>query len=302
MFIQGKLSLFVLVAIVSMHICNIVLIIKTKKLHKPSYFLIINLSVGDLIVSVTATVNIILFGYRNESLYIASDICYNLSIFTTIYISIDRYIAIRFCLKYHLIVTKRRLVYLVTISWIISVILIMLPRFEEPTFGIKGYYRRLSYDIIHYSIVVSSSLILSVLSLHIIRIRRKHVKDMRKRSTHFGIVSEKLNMLSKLKESMKDVMKLNIVTIILVLSSNIAKLYNNYFAPTNQYATVLKIIIFSIYFISNPFLYAVIMTELRQQYVILLMNIRRYLMWNKSGTIKLDSNNDRIETTVCYFI
>ena len=111
------------------------------------------------------------------------------------------------------------------------------------------------------------------------------MKDIRKTSRRFGIVSEKLNMLSKLTKSMKDVMKLNIVTIILVISSNMAKLYSNYFDTAKQYVTI-SMITFAIYIISNPFLYAVIMTELRQQYVIFLMNIRRYLMWNKSETVR----------------
>ena len=283
MSIWGTVSLFVVVVIVSMHICNILLIIKTKKLHKPSYFLIIHLSIGDLILTLTATINVIIFGYRNEKLYVASDICYNLSIFTTVYISIDRYIAIRFCLEYHLVVTKRRLVYLIILSWIFSIIITLFPEFEEPKYKVR--YRRLSRDIIHYIIVVFSIIILIYVSLHTIRIRRKHVKNIRKTSRRFGIVSEKFNMLSKLKKSMKDVTKLNIVTIILVISSNIAKLYSNYFAPTKQYVTI-STIMFAIYVISNPFLYAVIMTELRQQYVIFLMNIRRYLMWKKSETVR----------------
>ena len=84
---------------------------------------------------------------------------------------------------------------------------------------------------------------------------------------------------------MKDVIKLNIVTIILVISSNIAKLYSNYFDPKKQYVSI-TLITFGIYIISNPFSYAVIMTELRQKYVILLINIRRYLMWNKSETVR----------------
>ena len=276
---------YFVVPIVFMHTCNILLIIKTKKLHKPSYFLIINLSVGDLILTVTAGFNTMFLDYRNETLIIASNICYNLSLFTTVYIAIDRYIAIRFCLEYYFIVTKRRLVYLIILSWIFSIIIVLLPRFEVPKFGSNGHYRRLSFDIIHYSIVVSSSIILISLSLHTVRIRRKHVKDMRKTSRRFGIVSEKLNTLTRLKESMKDVMKLNIVTVILVISSNIAKFYSNYFAPTKQYV-IISMIMFGIYVISNPFLYAVIMTELRQQYIIFLMNIRRYLTLNKSETVR----------------
>ena len=238
-----------------------------------------------MILAVTASIDIIFLDYNNETLSLVGDICYNLSIFTTVYISIDRYIAIRYCLEYHIIVTKRRLVYLITISWITSVILIILPRFEVPKFGNKVQYRRLSRDIIHYIIVVSSSIILISLSLHTIRIRRKHVKDIRKTGRRFGIVYEKLNMLSKLKKSMKDVMKLNIITVILVIASNIVKLYNNYYAPTKKYV-IISTFMFAIYIISNPFLYAVIMTELRQQYVIFLMNIRRYLMWNKPETVR----------------
>ena len=93
-------------------------------------------------------------------------------------------------------------------------------------------------DIIYYSIVVSSSIILISLSLHTIIIRRKHVKDMRKRRRHFGIVSEKFNILSKLKKSMKGVLKLNIVTVILVINSNITKLYGSYFnTAVNWYYT-----------------------------------------------------------------
>ena len=265
--------------------CNILLIIKTKKLHKPRYILIIHLSIGDLILAVTGALNIIIFDYGNDILSIPSYICYNLSLFTTVYIAIDRYIAIRFCLEYYFIVTKRRLVYLIILSWIFSTILILLPRFEVPMFGMNVDYRRLSSDIIHYSIAVSSSIILISLSLHTISIRRKHVKDIRKTSRRFGIVSEKFNMLSKLKKSMKDVMKLNIVTVILVISSNITKLYSNYFNPTKEYVTI-SLLILAFYIISNPFLYAVIMTELRQQYVIFLMNIPRYLMRNKSETVR----------------
>ena len=265
--------------------CNILLIIKTKKLHKPSYFLIINLSVGDLILTVVATVNIIMFEYSIEYLYIVADVCYNLSLFTTVYIAIDRYIAIRYCLEYYFIVTKRRLIYLIILSWITSVIIEFLPRFEVAKFNSEVRDRRLSSDIIHYIIAVSSSIILISLSLHTVRIRRKHVKDIRKTSRRFGIVSEKLNTLTRLKESMKDVMKLNIVTVILVISSNIVKLYSTYFARTKQFVTI-STIVFAIYVISNPFLYAVIMTELRQQYVIFLMNIRQYFTLNKSETVR----------------
>ena len=64
------------------------------------------------------------------------------------------------------------------------------------------------------------------------------MKVIRKTSRRFGIVSEKLNMISNLEQSMIDVMKLNVVTVILVIFSNIAKLYSNYFDPKKQYVTI----------------------------------------------------------------
>ena len=83
---------------------------------------------------------------------------------------------------------------------------------------------------------------------------------------------------------MKDVMKLNIVTVILVVSSNMAKFYSSYFDDAKHYKTISTLLL-GFYIISNPFLYAVIMTELRQQYVSFIVNIRRYLMWNKSEKV-----------------
>ena len=74
MSILNKLSPYFVVPIVLMHMCNILLIIKTKKLHKPSYFLILNLSVGDLILTVTVSIDIIFFDYENETLNIVADI------------------------------------------------------------------------------------------------------------------------------------------------------------------------------------------------------------------------------------
>ena len=102
---SGTIPIFVVVPIISENRCR--------------YFLIIHLSIGDLILAVTRSINAY-FSFNTEAIYYIylHSMCYNLSLFTTVYIAIDRYIAIRFCLEYHLIVTKRRLMYLITFSWI----------------------------------------------------------------------------------------------------------------------------------------------------------------------------------------
>ena len=252
-------------------------IVVKKKLHKPSYYLILNLSIGDLLLSLLSLFNILIFDYKNVNLIISADACYNVSILTTLCISIDRYIAIKFCLKYYVLVTNKRLVYFLTIIWIASVMVVTIPLLEVPKFGKKIYYRRLSYDVIRYSTVLLSCIVMIVQSLYMINIRTKHIKQIRKTNIRFGIESEENTILCKLKQSMKDVLKLNIVTVILVLPCNAVKIYSDYVVPTNRLVTLIKIGIFAIYTFSNPVIYALIMTDLRKEYAIKLASIRTTL-------------------------
>ena len=113
-----------------LHVCNIMLIITKRKLHKPSYYQIINLSIADLAMAIIGFLNILLYDYTNERLSIAVDACYNVSLLTTVHISIDRSIAISLCLKYFRIVTTKRLIMLVMSSCFFSVALVMLPQLE----------------------------------------------------------------------------------------------------------------------------------------------------------------------------
>ena len=262
------------------HTSNIWLIVRKRKLHKPSYYLLLNLSIGDLMLLLTAFFNILLSNYRRVELVLVSDICYNVSILTTVHISIDRYIAISFCMKYKSIVTNKRLLYLIILTWIVSVTLILLPLFEKPNIGNGIRKKRLSSEIIRYGVVVLALIFLITLSMHTFTVRKKHVKQISGTQNRFGILSKERNILHKLKESINDVLKLNVITIVLVFASNAVYFYSDYIAHTHRYVIIL---IFSIYVFSNPVIYAVIMTDLRKQYVIILRNIRNFglVKWSR---------------------
>ena len=281
-----KLPLILAPVFMLLHVCNIMMIITKRKLHKPSYYLILNLSIADLAMAIIGFLNILLYDYTNERLSIAVDACYNVSLLTTVHISIDRSIAIRFCLKYYRIVTTKRLIMLVMSSWFFSVALVMLPRFEMRNLT---SHRRLSYDITRYFIVVSSSLVLIFLSVHTITIRAKHIKQITKRRNRFRSESVKRQSLSTLRRSIKDVLKLNIVTVIIVILSNSVKAYSNYINHVNKHVILL---IFCVYVFSNPVIYAVIMTDLRRQYITIPKNIRRSSL-SKSSIYSVGSNRGK---------
>ena len=290
--------------ILLLHLCNIWMIISKKKLHTPSYYLIINLSFGDIILSLVGSFNLYFFDYRNKVLYIPGDISYNVSILTTVCISVDRYIAIRFCLNYCRIVTKIRLLYLETFLWTISVMLGMLPLFEVPTFGKDGNYRRLSYDVTHYTIVLSSCVFLISLSLHTVYIRRNLVKRiMRRTRSHIQQTETKdIAFLPNLKRSLKDVLMLNMLTVILVLLSNMLKAYNEYIAPTNKLLSKIKMTSMAIYIISNPILYALIMRDLRKQYVVVLKNVSIFSLSKRKNSSFTLSRKSRYCAKVVTFM
>ena len=247
-----------------MHISNVLCIIRKRDLRKASYFILINLSMSDLIMVITRVI-IDVFLFSKEYFCIISDISYYSSIFSTVLISVDRYIAIQYCLRYGQIVTKRNIGISIIISWCASIFLKLIPIVETEKFE-KLTYLKIIDEITRYLFVFGSCIALVCLSLRMLHIRRKHIKFILGRKTHFGAEKEKLDKLRELKQSIKNVFRLNLATAVIVISANICRIFSSY---TTAYAAYILTVLFSvIYFSSNPFLYALIMSELREHYLI----------------------------------
>ena len=244
-----------------LHIINVFFIITKRNLHKASYFILISLSISDQLMLISRII-IMVYSSSIEWVYAISDICYYCSLFSTIFISVDRYIAIQYCLFYEQIVTKQKLVLSIIASWAASIFLKLIPMVESAKQSKTQkhlLFVRFSDDVIRYVFMFGSSIILVFLSLRMLHIRRGHIKAIMAMKTHFGADKEKLDKLKNLKQSIKDVFRLNIATAFIVIASNISKLFSGY---TSGYAT--SVLFTVIYFISNPFLYALIMSDLRK--------------------------------------
>ena len=201
-----------------------------------------------------------------EYFYIISDICYYSSIFSTVLISVDRYIAIQYCLRYGKIVTKQKLGISIIMSWCASIFLKLTPMVVTAKLKLHDSYFKVIDDITRYVFIFGSCIALVCLSLRTLHIRRKHIKSIIGRKTHFGVEKEKLDKLSDLKQSIKNVFRLNLATAVIVISANICRILNSY---TTSYAVYLLFVFFSVtYLSSNPFLYVLIMSELREHYYI----------------------------------
>ena len=178
--------------------------------------------------------------------------------------SVDRYIAIKHCLRYRQIVTIKRFVISIITSWIFSIVLNLIFFIMPKILRQNLWYFQIGREVTRCVIMIGSCIILVFLSLQMLHIRRTHVKALVKEKRRFGVEKERLDTLQKLKQSIKDIFRLNLVTVFLVVLSSIAEIFHTYnlINSTGTMSTIL----FAAYFFSNPFLYCLTMSGLRKYY------------------------------------
>ena len=255
------------IPITIMHISNILIIIKKRHLHKPGYYLLINLSTTDLLMVVLTSIRFLLLSRTNYYISMLQGLFFYSSLLNTVLISLDRYIAVIYCLRYRQIVNKRNLVISMIASYFLSSFLKLIPLITSENLDIKDirYYNKID-RIISYVINFSCSVTLVCLSLIMLRIRRRHAKAIMKSKTYFGAEKERLDVLRGLKQSIKDVFRLNIATAIIVLTSVISKICYDLNIVNDFRIQIASTALRIMYMFTNPFLYAVTMSELRKCY------------------------------------
>ena len=130
------ISLFLVVSVlpITVNAIILILIMRKKKLHQVRFYIIANLAFAD-IVSLLILFSVMIISLYNGrqlkenvdsiSAVIAKSIGFTLyvnSILTTIFLAIDRYIAVKYNLHYQSILSKRRIIFVLIISWLLSAI------------------------------------------------------------------------------------------------------------------------------------------------------------------------------------
>uniref|UniRef100_A0A672YA03 Adrenoceptor alpha 1D n=1 Tax=Sphaeramia orbicularis TaxID=375764 RepID=A0A672YA03_9TELE len=129
------LSVFILVAIVG-NILVILSVVCNRHLQTVTNFFIVNLAMADLLLSIivlpfSASLEVLgcwVFGRVFCNIWAAVDVlCCTASILSLCIISIDRYIGVKYCLKYPSIMTERKAVAILVLVWVSSTVISVGP-------------------------------------------------------------------------------------------------------------------------------------------------------------------------------
>ena len=253
---------FVLSLTFILHLFNTGLIIRRRSLHKPSYYILLHLFLSDTLFILTMATRTYV-PQMGEVGHAIQTIFLNASIFTTLGLTIDRYIAVEHCLRYGSIVTKRALWRCGGGLWLSSVLLEIVPRLG----GKDPEERNLFSEIVHIIVNLLVSLVLITCSLYVRKVRNGHETNINKLTIRFGIHAERLNHLKRLSSSVVDVLKLNMVTSVLIVAGNVSFAFAKYGYPGNKILGVIVRVVIAVYVISNPVVYACTLSKLKKEYV-----------------------------------
>ena len=146
-------------------------------------------------------VNAAIFGGISYTTYLNS-------ILTTDFLATDRYIAVNYTFHYETMLTKRRILFILSILWFLSV---LTPTVLIKLSTLKDMYHNMIISLIFLRLIVS--LVLLALSKYTHHIKEKHMESTVKRKNYFGVEQEKLDKLKSLKSSLKDYFKFFIANV-----------------------------------------------------------------------------------------
>ena len=244
--------------ILLVHICNITIILSKKQLRKNGMcVLLVNLSLSDLLA-------LAFYSLEPESfphLFLMSVVVTS-SLLSTLGISLDKYLSIKYSLRYHSIVTQKKIVLFLGFSWVISTIFAAVTTLLGALTDESKYYY-----VLHYVQRLIISLLLLFCSAYIRHVRNAHEKQITLRNKQFGVQAEQLNILKRLRRSVVDVMRLNCTTAFAVITVTILGAIWRYSSlEGNNVVTQILRAVCLFYLCSNPIIYIIVTSALRKEY------------------------------------
>ena len=261
----GPIYIVIFVFVIVAHIVIIYAISKRNRLAQKRYYIVASISACDCCGCL-----FILIRYIRSNIYgyVLKDITFSVftgviaaslraSLLCTCLLTFDRYIAVSLALRYHEVITNARIFKAISSFFVLSLLLLLVPYFGELKYDGVGMVAMNSILNLIISIFILS------MAIYTIKIRRKHIMNMRSRSLQFGVEAEKLNLLESLKGSIHDVMRLNVLTVIFIFLTVIFALLTLSF--DEEIFIKLRNITISLYIVSNPIVYISVLSELRAE-------------------------------------
>ena len=186
---------------------------------------------------------------------------YALSLQTSMLISVDRYIAVRCSLRYHVVLPKDQLKKCLALMFLadllVHLVLIILTKGKN-----VGVYRTSAALMFWFlTLRLLTCVVIVVTGIGAFKIRRQNINRLQSRVGAFGQQAEQLDALQVLKGSLKDVSVLNLWTIIfLVVLIGVGMVEVMFDA--NKFGAVIVLIIIAENFV-NPFVTMTTQREIR---------------------------------------
>ena len=190
-----------------------------------------------------------------------------LSINITLIIAVDRFIAVKYALRYNALVTKRRLVYAILSCGFVNIVVLCCLLF------IVGYSEVAENSVLVSNtgvwIYISCMGLLTCVTIFILGKITKALRDGNEKRIQdlnniHGNNAEELDLVKKLKQTIKDMIKLNFWTCISLIPLSISSLIIAFGSDVQKTALVANIIFAKIYALLNPIIYLTSFEKIRE--------------------------------------
>lgn len=280
-------SCFLHVIILSLLIA-INMVIRKACLKDHQYYIIRILSLTDALFSCNVIVFSILLlaDMPSENLKIVVGylgyFLHCTSILITSLLTIDRWVAVKYCLYYRTYVTKCRInmATFLTVAFSASPLMciFILDKSEEMSSFIWWSTRAVIIYVTVIRLVVCICII--VTGKLTMKIRQDNEERLKKNTQlRYGIKEENLKTLQKLKRSVKDIIHLNFWTCIFIIpisTVSILILFDINFGWSNHMLSLANVFSFSVHSLSNPIIYAKSFSKIRRHLTIKRKRIGSY--------------------------
>ena len=260
-----KVVIFAVLQIVAicLHLSNSVIIIWRKELHKVQNYVILNLTLSDVLMMVL----IVIKGTTIDAT-LAIQMTFAVSMLTTVLRTVDRFLVVTYGFTSHhiaLLLSRKILIVTLLMIWVSASCLAYLPLLIN-----DQEKQNLCVVCINATLGIGGSVFLLVGGA-IIRYRR-NMEEVRlvEENINFGTQLERRHFIQNLATSIVNMLRLNMVTAVLVTIAKISMLIDRY-GPVKNTPAVNAIAFFMhmLYMLSNPIIYILTTTDLKEQYKIL---------------------------------
>ena len=192
---------------------------------------------------------------------------HTLSLIASVLISIDRWIAVKWCLRYHIFVTKRTILAVVLTAAALDLFILFC------MFVIGGVTNTILSNksiftnrvVMGYAALIRTIACIFMLAFDKKTIQYRNESEDRMRSINnlHGTQAEELNFMNVLKRGIKDVLKVNIWKCIFLLPMTFVLFIIVFGIEIPEWIFGINTILISAYMISNPIIYLTCYTKLR---------------------------------------